>query len=197
MRVILNCNHSYGNDHLCNSTNPDYDMVLNAVIDSINEIYASPDALNNLFVLFDRNVALNSLREDLKELKNKENLLTDLYHENPEDIDVFKKLTQNDEKIELLENKLTLNISSSVRLEHIKSIVQKEFSDDKSRFIKDIYSLILADAQKIVLIISPTKSREELLDSRNEILQGESILKKMFVSKDKTTGVFYEVKLYE
>lgn len=62
---------------------------------------------------------------------------------------------------------------------------------------KDIYSIILADDKKITFVISPNKPLNELAHSINEILEAESILSKMYVSKSGDKGIYYEVKVYE
>lgn len=196
MRVIFNCNHSYGNDFICTSINPDYDIVLEATIDSIRELYANSNVLEGLFTVFDNNIALNNLREELKELKTINKQLIALHHDNPEDIDVFQKVVKSDEKIEEVERELSANVSSSVRLEYIKSLVEKEHTDPHSILIKDIYSLVIADAQKIIFVISPTKTRFDLFNSYKQIIQGEAIMKKMYFSKKLEKAIYYEVKLY-
>ncbi len=62
---------------------------------------------------------------------------------------------------------------------------------------KDIYSLVLADEHKIIFIISPTKTLTSLVEDIPSVIEIESILSKMYISKDEQSGIFYEVKIYE
>lgn len=197
MRVVFNCNHYYGNELLCNSSNPDYNLIIEATMDSIKEIFANNNVLNNLFTVFNNNVALNTLRNDLKALKDETNHLINLHHENPEDAHIFNQIEHNDTKISALEQEVLLGVSSSVRLDYIKSLVKSELENDSDLNIRDIYSLVIADAQKVIFVISPTKTRDELVLKYKDILDVESILSKSFVNKSGTANVFYEVKLYE
>jgi len=197
MRVVLNCNHSYDNKVNCSSHSPDYDLVIEATTDSINSLYANESVLNNLFEVFDNNVALNNLRSELKELK-KENLkLLNLHHENPEDQKIYKEYQRNNELIESVGQDLATGLSTSIRLDYIKSLVKKEYLNEENINFKDIYSIILADDKKITFVISPNKPSNELAHSINEILEAESILSKMYVSKSGDKGIYYEVKVYE
>ena len=197
MRVVLNCNHSYGNPFNCDSSSPDYDLVIEATVDAVNEIYANEKVLENLFDVFDNNVALNILREDIARLKEETANLYNLHQENPEDIHIYNQITHNESKLEKLDKELVSNVTASVRLDYIKSLVTKEHSDESSVHIKDIFTLVLADSKKVTFIISPTKTRSELLENLEQILDDESILRKMFVARDGQRGIFYEVKLYE
>ena len=197
MRVVLNCNHSYDNKVNCSSHSPDYDLVIEATTDSINSLYANESVLNILFEVFDNNVALNNLRSELKELK-KENLkLLNLHHENPEDQKIYKEYQRNNELIESVGQDLATGLSTSIRLDYIKSLVKKEYLNEENINFKDIYSIILADDKKITFVISPNKPLNELAHSINEILEAESILSKMYVSKSGDKGIYYEVKVYE
>jgi site-specific DNA recombinase len=197
MRVILNCNHSYGNPFNCDSSSPDYDLVLEATVDAVNEIYANEKVLENLFDVFDNNVALNNLRADVAHLKEETTNLYNLHHEDPENIHIFNQITHNESKLEVLEKELVSNVTTSVRLDYIKSLVAKEHEDESSVNIKDIFTLVLADGKKVTFVISPSKTRGELLENHTQILDDESILRKMYVSRDGKRGIFYEVKLYE
>jgi len=197
MRVVFNCNHYYGNELLCNSSNPDYNLIIEATMDSIKEIFSNNNVLNNLFIVFNNNVALNTLRSDLKALKDENNHLINLHHENPEDAHIFNQIEHNDTKISALEQEVLLGVSSSVRLDYIKSLVKSELENDSDLNIRDIYSLVIADAQKVIFVISPTKTRDELISKYKDVLDVESILSKSFVNKSGTANVFYEVKLYE
>jgi len=197
MRVVLNCNHSYGNPFNCDSSSPDYDLVLEATVDAINEIYANEKVLENLFEVFDNNVALNILRGDITRLKEETTNLYNLHQENPEDIHIYNQITHNESKLEKLDKELVSNVTASVRLDYIKSLVAKEHSDESTVHIKDIFTLVLADSKKVTFIISATKTRSELLENHAQILDDESILRKMFVARDGQRGIFYEVKLYE
>lgn len=197
MRVVLNCNHSYGNPFNCDSSSPDYDLVIEATIDAVNEIYANEKVLENLFDVFDNNVALNILRGDIARLKEETANLYNLHQENPEDIHIYNQITHNESKLEKLDKELVSNVTASVRLDYIKSLVTKEHSDESSVHIKDIFTLVLADSKKVTFIISATKTRSELLENLEQILDDESILRKMFVARDGQRGIFYEVKLYE
>ena len=62
---------------------------------------------------------------------------------------------------------------------------------------KDIFSLVLADEHKITFIISPSKSLTSLVEDIPSVIEIESILSKMYISKDEQSGIFYEVKIYE
>ena len=197
MRVVFNCNHYYGNELLCNSSNPNYDLIIEATIDSIKEIFASSNVLNNLFSVFNNNVALNILRSDLKVLKDETNHLTTLHHQNPGDVHIFNQIEHNNTKIAALEQEILLGVSSSVRLDYIKSLVKSEFENETDLNIRDIYSLVIADGEKAIFVISPTKTRDELISHYKDILEVESILSKTFVNKSGTDNIFYEVKLYE
>lgn len=197
MTVVLNCNHSYGNDHICKSGSPKYDLVVNAAIDSIHEIYASDQVLSNLFDVFDNNVALNDLRSELNALKESNKHLHSLHHDDPSNNDIINQILHNDTKIETLQKELISNLSSSVRLDYIKSLVKNERMEIDSIKFKDIYSLVLADEHKITFVISPTKPMNALVDDIPTLLELESILSKMYISKDEQSGIFYEVKIYE
>ncbi len=197
MRVVFNCNHHYGNELLCNSSTPNYDLIIEATVDSIKEIFANENVLNNLFTVFNNNVALNTLRSDLRDLKDETNHLISLQHENPKDAHIFNQIEHNNTKISALEQEVLLGVSSSVRLDYIKSLVKSEFENDTNSNIRDIYSLVIADGEKVIFVISPTKTRDELISNYKEILEIESILSKFFVNKSGNANIFYEVKLYE
>lgn len=197
MTVVLNCNHSYGNDHICKSGSPKYDLVVNAAVDSIQEIYANDRVLSNLFEVFDNNVALNELRNQLSNLKDSNKHLHSLHHENPDNNDIVKQILYNDSQIETLQQELSSNLSTSVRLDYIKSLVKEEQMKLDSVNFKDIYSLVLADEHKIIFIISPTKTLTSLVEDIPSVIEIESILSKMYISKDEQSGIFYEVKIYE
>lgn len=197
MRVVLNCNHSYGNDYNCPSGSPDYDIVLAAAFDSVKSLYANNQALNSLFDVFDNYVALKNLRDELSKLKNDNiNLLT-LHHDDPENVDIYNQIEHNNKRISILEQDLVVNVSSSVRLDYIKSLVKDEHLSEQAVVLKDFYSLVLADDKKVNFVISPTKSLDTLVSSIHEINETESILSKMFIDKSGTKGIFYEVKIYE
>lgn len=195
--VILNCNHIAGNEHICKSSSPKYNLVIDAAIDSVKGIYANEKVLSNLFEVFDNNIALNTLRNELKEVKEANKLLYSLYNENSKNNDIINQITHNDEKINALQQELSVNLSTSVRLDYIKSLVASEQSSLDAVFFKDIYSLILADEQKIIFVISPTKTLSALLKVIPDLIESESILKKMFLSKDGHKAIYYEVKIYE
>lgn len=129
MRVVLNCNHSYGNDYNCPS--------------------------------------------------------------------IYNQIEHNNKRISILEQDLVVNVSSSVRLDYIKSLVKDEHLSEQAVVLKDFYSLVLADDKKVTFVISPTKSLDTLVSSIHEINETESILSKMFIDKSGTKGIFYEVKIYE
>ncbi|MDY0214284.1 MAG: hypothetical protein RBS24_01955 [Bacilli bacterium] len=120
-----------------------------------------------------------------------------MHSENPDAIHIYNQITHNESKLEKLEKELVVNVTSSVRLDYIKSIVAKEHSDESSVSIKDIFTLILADSKKLIFVISPTKTKSELLKTYERIVEDESILRRMYVAKDGNRGIFYEVKLYE
>lgn len=195
--ITLNCNHSYGNEHICSTSSPRYDLVLEATTDSIKEIYANDLVLNNLFDVFDSNVALNSLRHELETLKDNNKQLHSLLTESPDNKDLINQINHNDIKIDELQKELSINLSSSVRLEYIKSLVKDEYGDFNDIKFKDVYSLILADEQKITFVISPIKPINDLLNEIPEIKNHESLLSKMYVAKDGLSGIYYEVKIYE
>lgn len=197
MRIVFNCNHYYGNELLCNSSNPNYDLIIEATFDSIKEIFANENVLNNLFTVFNNNVALNILRSDLKVLKDETNHLTNLHHQTPEDVHIFNQMEHNNNKISAIEQEILLGVSTSVRLDYIKSLVKSEFEDETDLNIRDIYSLVIADGEKAVFVISPTKTRDELISNYKDVLEVESLLSKTFVNKNGTDNIFYEVKLYE
>lgn len=195
MRVVLNCNHSYGNPFICNALSPDYDLIIEGVIDSIKELYANEKALHSLFTVFDNDAALGVLRNNVAKLKEEITNLYNLHTENPEDIHIYNQIKHNEEKLEELQNELVTNVTSSVRLDYIKSFTTKE--EKASLTFKDIYSLVLADSNKLTLVISPTKTRSELLENYEQIVNDESILRKFYIANDGRRGIFYEVKLYE
>lgn len=197
MRVVLNCNHSYGNDYNCPSGSPDYDIVLAAAFDSVKSLYANNQALNSLFDVFDNHVALKNLRNELSKLKNDNINLLSLHHYDPENVDIYNQIEHNNKQISILEQDLVVNVSSSVRLDYIKSLVQDEHLNEQAVTLKDFYSLVLADDKKVNFVISPTKSLDTLVSSIHEINETESILSKMFIDKSGTKGIFYEVKIYE
>jgi|GEM_PF-3910761 len=178
MRVVLNYNHSYGNDYLCSSTKPDYDLVIEAAVDSIKELYANNNALKSLFKVFDNNVAANELRSYIKKLNDTNNDLVSLFNEDSNNIDIYNQIEHNNEKIKVLKHDLVESVSSSVRLYYIKSLVKEEHFNASSIILKDIYSLVIADDQKIVFAISPTKSRDSLMSSYHDIVLDEGVLKK-------------------
>jgi len=195
MRVVLNCNHSYGNPFICNALSPDYDLIIEGVIDSIKELYANEKALHSLFTVFDNDATLGVLRNNVAKLKEEITNLYNLHTENPEDIHIYNQIKHNEEKLEELQNELVTNVTSSVRLDYIKSFTTKE--EKASLTFKDIYSLVLADSNKLTLVISPTKTRSELLENYEQIVNDESILRKFYIANDGRRGIFYEVKLYE
>lgn len=197
MRIVLNCNHSYGNDHICNSTKPDYDIILGAAYDSIKEIYANGNVLNNLFEVFDNNVASNTLRNSIQKLRSENDNLMDLYEVNGDNVDIYNQIQYNNEKIKILEGDLVTSATSSVRLEYIKSLVKDEQFSKPSILLKDIYSLVIADEQKVIFVISSKKGRPSLINSYMEIIQAESILSKMYIDTTKNKAIYYEVKLYD
>lgn len=196
-RVILNCNHSYDNKYNCSSPSPEYDLVIGAAIDSVNALYSNTNVLNSLFEVFDNNIALNNLRNDLEELKVINRELINLHHEDTEDEKTFKKYLSNTKEIESLSQELAVNLSTSIRLDYIKSLVKKEYLNEDNINFKDIYSLILADDKKITFVISPVKTPDKLAKLIKEIDETESILSKMYVSKNGNKGIYYEVKIYE
>jgi hypothetical protein len=197
MRVVLNCNHSYGNDYNCPSGSPDYDIVLAAAFDSVKSLYANNQALNSLFDVFDNHVALKNLRDELSKLKNDNINLLSLHHDNPENVDIYNQIEHNNKRISILEQDLVVNVSSSVRLDYIKSLVEDEHLSEQAVILKDFYSLVLTDDKKVTFVISPTKSLDTLVSSIHEINETESMLSKMFIDKSGTKGIFYEVKIYE
>ena len=197
MRVVLNCNHSYGNDYNCPSGSPDYDIVLAAAFDSVKSLYANNQALNSLFDVFDNHVALKNLRDELSKLKNDNINLLSLHHDNPENVDIYNQIEHNNKRISILEQDLVVNVSSSVRLDYIKSLVEDEHLSEQAVVLKDFYSLVLADDKKVTFVISPTKCLDTLVSSIHEINETESMLSKMFIDKSGTKGIFYEVKIYE
>lgn len=197
MRVVLNCNHSYGNDHICNSTKPDYDIILGAAYNSIKEIYANENVLNHLFEIFDNNVAANNLRATIQKLKSENDDLMDLYEADGDNTDIYNQIQYNKEKIVVLESDLVTSTSSSVRLQYIKSLVKDEHFNESSVLLKDIYSLVIADEQKVIFVISSKKGRPSLVNSYKEIIESESILRKMYIDATKNKAIFYEVKIYD
>lgn len=197
MRVVLNCNHSYGNDFNCPSGSPDYDIVLGAAFDSVESLYANNQALNSLFDVFDNHIALKNLRDELSKLKNSNIDLLSLHHDDPDNVDIYNQIEHNNKRISILEQDLVVNVSSSVRLDYIKSLVQDEHLSEQAVVLKDFYSLVLADDKKVTFVISPTTSLDTLVSSIHEINETESILSKMFIDKSGTKGIFYEVKIYE
>lgn len=195
-KIVLNCNHSANNDHICTASSPNYDLVLGAVIESVNELYANENALNSLFNIFDNNVALNSLRYDYEELKDKNKHLLSLYEKDSENEDLINQINHNEDKLTSIQKEISVNLSTSIRLDYIKSLVADEHKTNDIKF-KDIYSLILADLTKVTLVISPIKSISQLLQEIPNILSTESLLSKMHISKDEASGIYYEVKIYE
>jgi len=197
MRVVFNCNHYYGNEQLCSSTTPNYDLVLEATYDSIRELYSNESALENLFEVFDNNIASNNLRKEINRLKDDVDSLLSLHYEDTENNDIVNQINFNNEQIENLEQELILSVTSSVRLDHIKSLVKKEQFTDSLVHPKDFYSLIFADTKKITFIISATKTIDELLKIYKLVLKTEPLLSKMYVAKSGKEGIYYEVLIYE
>lgn len=193
---VLNCNHSYGNTYTCKGGSPKYDLVIEAAVESVKELFVNKSVLNALFEVFDNNVALNSLREQQAKVRADNVELHNLLASNPNNEDIINQIVHNDETVAVLTNEISLGASSSVRLEYIKSLVNAGIHDDSICF-KDIYSLVLADEQKVKFIISPKKTITELVDQIPDIIESESVLRKMYISKDQASGIFYEVVFYE
>ncbi len=192
--LVLNCNHSYHNDYICDVPSPKYDLVVGAASESIRELYANKNALDSLFKVFDNNVALNELRARFEEFKATSKTLYEQYESSPSE-EISKEITRVNEEIEVIQKELSQGVSTSLRLDYIKSLVSSDLATDSIQF-KDIYSIILAD-DKLVRFVISSKTITELIKEIPSIILTDSILRKMHYSSDGNSGIIYEVIIYE
>ena len=194
--VMLNCNHSYGNDFICKTSSPKYDLALGAVNESVNELHTNQSVLNTLFTILDNNVASNDIRYQIEKLKNDNKQLYSILKEVQDELKVIDQVNHNTSLLEKLEKQLSENLSVSIRLEYIKSLVNVKQLSTIINF-KDIYTLILANEQKVSLVISTNHSVSQLLNEIPKVLETESVLSKLHISKDEKNCIFFEVIVYE
>jgi DNA invertase Pin-like site-specific DNA recombinase len=196
-RVVLNCNHSYGNNYICKTYSPDYNLVLNATIKSVNELFSNKSLLSDIYSKFESFLDLENLRKELSISKEKVSTLLEKHHENPEYIDTFNEYTTSSEKLKVLEEKLVLHLTSSYKLDFFKSLESLEHIDETNTNLKDIYSLILADDKKITFVISQTKSIDELVSKIDYLKTLKPILSNIYLKENEDVGIYYEVIIYE
>lgn len=194
--VILNCNHAYNNMHICKSGSPKYDLVIGSALESINELISNKTYFNTLLNHLDIHTHLESLRTQKTQIKGSIRSLHESLELNSDNESFMQEITTLETTLSEIEIQMSIYVSTQLKLEYIKSLTEFDEPNESINF-KDIYSMILADEQRIRFIISSTKIMTQLVNEIPNMLNSESMLSKMYVSKDGNSGIFYEVILYE
>lgn len=194
MRIVLNCNHSYGNEYNCVGYKPDYEIVVAAVNDAINEIYANPELINTVLEAFNHEDSANDYREQIKALERLNDDLLVTHYDDPENTEIYHAIEKNKDNIKILESKLVHAVTATLRYTQLNSFAKGETLDISSINVKDFFSLIISDERKVTLVISPTKNRDELASNYKAILAQDFFYTKIYITD--THCIYYEVKLY-
>ena len=194
MRIVLNCNHSYGNEYNCVGYKPDYDLVVAAVTDAVKEIYRNSEVLTKVLAAFNHEESANEYRTQIKALEHTNDDLLTRHYDDPENREIYHALQKNKETISELESKLVHAVTATLRYTQLKSLLAEAPFDISSVNVKDFFSLIISDERKVTLVISPSKNRDELAHDYEAILAQDFLYRKFFITA--TRCIYYEVKLY-
>lgn len=193
MRVVLNCNHKYGSDYYCSSKSPNYDFVIETAKNSILNLLTEEQVLNKVLMFLNVKKEYNKCSKTLSLLKLKNAKLIESYHMNPDNIDLFNQFEHNNLVIKRLEQKLVELFHSIFKFKYLKKLLKSNLNNLKDSTIKNIYSAVIADKNKIVFVISKTKNLLMIPNLISLIVEKTSILYKTFIRGNDV--IQYEIKL--
>ena len=199
-KVVLDCKHNRMDKSIkCNEPWVDSDLILETAMESIKHLLSSDDVVNSLM----NELSNVSCSEELSELLlKKKQELTRLVHQKNTDANLLPESFLNQERILKKEiNTLKKEITSSIKNVSLVEIMKNHSADiitkDSQYLIKNIYSLIIMDVDKIICVISKITSTEELICKIDELVKMDSSVRGFYkdYSREKTFG--YKVVVHE
>ena len=199
-KVVLDCKHNRMDKTIkCDAPWIDYDLVMDTVMHSIKDIISSEDILNalidklsNITSSDELNDALVTKREmlhNLIQLKNisKEYELADLVIQEKQ---LKKEITSFQKQISASIRNLSL---SDLLRDHTDDIISK----DSEFLIKNLYSLIIVDVDKIICVISKAVITADLVDHIDEIRRIEPFIRDLHTDYNREMTLGYKVVYHE
>lgn len=199
-KVVLDCKHNRMDKSIkCNEPWVDSDLILETAMESIKHLLSSDDVVNSLM----NELSNVCCSEDLSELLlKKKQELSRLVHQKNTDVNLLPESFLNQERILKKEiNTLKKEITSSIKNVSLVEIMKNHSTDiitkDSQYLIKNIYSLIIMDVDKIICVISKTTSTEELISKIDELVKMDSSVRGFYkdYNREKTFG--YKVVVHE
>ncbi len=199
-KVVLDCKHNRMDKSIkCNEPWVDSDLITETVMESIKQLLSTEEVVNSLM-----NELTNiSCSEELSELLlKKKQELSKLNHQKNTDINMHHDSFINQEKQLKKEiNTLKKQITSSIKTVSLADIIRDHSADiiaqDSYYLIKNIYSLIIMDVDKVICVISKTSSANELVQHLDDLIKMEPTIRGFYkdYGREKTFG--YKVIVHE
>lgn len=197
--VVLNCKHNPLEKKECVSSSIDNDLVMNTIKAAVNALVAKEALFNKLIEVIKSSTSSAALDEELFNLRK--SLSSFQMQKEHSEGNALANLQNQEKEIKRQMAKVQKEIASKLRNSSLADTLATLKGNDElfeePLFIKTLCQLIIFDNDVLMMVISKTKTTEELVSLIDEFKKVEPIIFGQYINYDQMKGLNYKVIYHE
>ncbi|MFA6377235.1 MAG: recombinase family protein [Acholeplasmataceae bacterium] len=199
LKVLLDCAHAPSEIKECTAYKVGYDLVLETIKLAFHNLISKKDIVEPLIEKIGSTVETKTLNDELFRLRSSlGNIITQKGLSADKDITSLveqeKEIRKN---ISSIQKQIMASFRTASLIDLIKDLISGKDFIDSAIAIKTLTQLVIFDGNKIVIIISKTKTTEDLLPYIDELKEKEAIAQGYYADYQKHIGLMYKVVYHD